>query len=244
MATIRFRQPGSLRGLLLLGQIGIACGVAETPKPSSDEPRGASIPSAFDVSGVTGAPKSPLDGGSMSLKQALSKRRSVRSFSSRALLDSEILELLWAAQGVTSDQGLRTAPSAGATYPLEVHVLTPKGVYQYVPNGHSVKKLSSENRMAGLSAAALDQGCVKNAAANFVFAGVVERTAARYGDRAGRYVDIEAGCAAENLMLMAVALNLGSVMVGAYDDDGVRNIAELPKGSVPLAIVSVGAISP
>jgi SagB-type dehydrogenase family enzyme len=180
----------------------------------------------------------------MSLKQALSTRRSVRSFASRELLDSEILELLWAAQGVTSDRGFRTAPSAGATYPLEVHVLTKKGVFQYIPNGHSVKKLSSDNRMAELSAAALHQGCVKNAAANFVFAGVIERTAARYGDRAGRYVDIEVGCASENLMLMAVALNLGSVMVGAYDDDRVRDIAELPKGSVPLAIVSVGAISP
>jgi SagB-type dehydrogenase family enzyme len=180
------------------------------------------------------------EGDGMSLKQALVKRRSIRSFRSRSLLDRELLALLFAAQGITSEKGLRAAPSAGATYPLEIHVVTRKGVLQYTPETHSVTALSSENRMAALSDAALGQRCVAEAAANFVFGGVLERTAQRYGERAVRYVDIEAGCAAQNLMLMATSLGLGSVMVGAHDDQKVGQIAEFPSNCSPIVMAAVG----
>ena len=79
--------------------------------------------------------------------------------------------------------------------------------------------------MGKLARAALGQGCVRDAAANFVVGGIVSRTAGRYGDRAARYVGFEAGAAAQNMLLMAVALNLGAVVVGAYDDDRVRDLA-------------------
>ena len=178
----------------------------------------------------------------MSLKEALSKRRSVRAFGKRELTDHEIGTLLWAGQGKTSDRGYRTTPSAGATYPLELHVLTRRGIFRYDPNRDAALRLSDENRIRALARASLGQGCVKGAAANFVIGGIVARTASRYGDRAFRYVNFEVGAAAQNMLLMAVALNLGAVVVGAYDDDRVREIAMLPKESIPLAIISVGPL--
>ena len=178
----------------------------------------------------------------MSLREALSKRRSIRTFGKRELSEMEIKEILWAGQGKTSDKGFRTAPSAGATYPLEVHVLTARGVFRYVPSSNTVVQLSGEALNSDLAGAALGQSCVRNAAANFVIGGVISRTAGRYGERAERYVNFEVGAAGQNMMLMATALDLGSVVVGAYDDDRVREIAMLPKESIPLAIVSVGSL--
>ena len=120
----------------------------------------------------------------MSLKEALAKRRSIRKFGKRKLSDQEMKEILWAGQGQTSDTGFRTAPSAGATYPLEVHVLTAEGVFRYKPNNNTVAQLSNEDLNGELGDAALGQSCVRNAAANFVIGGVISRTAGRYGDRA------------------------------------------------------------
>ena len=179
----------------------------------------------------------------MSLKQVLSLRRSVRSYAPRDLTDDELLDLLWAGQGVTSKKGYRTAPSAGATYPLELHVVSRKGVLRYMPASHTVERLAARDRTAELAEAALHQACVKTAPASIVVAGVVSRTAAQYGDRAERYVDLEAGCASQNIMLTATTLGLGAVMIGAYNDDMVKEIASLPEESTPLAIISVGALS-
>lgn len=180
------------------------------------------------------------NGGSMSLKEALTKRRSHRNFRRRELTEQMLLDLAFAAQGITSDRGLRTAPSAGATYPLELHVVTPNGVFRYEPKRHELVNVTSKNHMAALSRAALGQRWVAEAGANFVFGAVVARTASRYGDRAERYVHIEAGCAAQNLMLTATSLGLGSVMVGAHDDDALKSIAGLPDESEVIVMVSVG----
>lgn len=179
-------------------------------------------------------------GGEMSLMDALRKRRSIRRYGKRSLTEKEMMALLWAGQGESSDTGLRTAPSAGATYPLELHLVTAKGVSRYDPRRHSTSVLAADDRMSRLADAALGQSCVRTAGVNFVIGGVTARTATRYGDRAERYVIFEAGAAAENMLLMATALGLGAVVVGAYDDERVREISLLPKEAVPLAIVSVG----
>jgi SagB-type dehydrogenase family enzyme len=176
----------------------------------------------------------------MPLNKALSMRRSVRRFNRRDLTSAEIGQLLWAGQGKTSPHGFRTAPSAGALYPLEVHVLTASGVFQYDPNNHQANLLAAGDKRNDLARASLGQDCVANAAASFVVAGVVSRTWSKYGDRAERYVVFEAGAAVQNMLLEAVNLNLGAVVVGAYQDAAVSRIAALPKGSVPLAIVAVG----
>jgi SagB-type dehydrogenase family enzyme len=188
---------------------------------------------------AAGALPAPAESGALPLEQALRRRRSIREYTSRPLSAREIGQLLWAAQGVTSSEGFRTAPSAGALYPLEVYVATAQGFYHYEPTGHRLTQRSSRDLRPALQRAA-HQDPVGRAPAVFVIAGVYTRTAAKYGERAERYVVLEAGHAAQNLLLEAVALGLGAVPVGAFDDAGVQQALDLPSGYQPLYLIPVG----
>jgi SagB-type dehydrogenase family enzyme len=182
----------------------------------------------------------PAVTGGGSLADALEHRRSIRDFQATPLELVEISQLLWAAQGVTSSAGQRTAPSAGGTYPLEVYVVTDQGKYLYHPDRHQLEILSADDVRAVLSRAALSQESVAQAAAIFVLTAVYSRTEQRYGDRAERYVKLEAGHAAQNLLLQAVALGLGAVPIGAFNDDEVQQVLNLPDDHEPLYLVPVG----
>ena len=118
------------------------------------------------------------------MEEALSKRRSVRSFKTEALTREQLAQLLWAAQGVTEPaRGYRAAPSAGALYPLELYAVTPGGVFKYLPARHAVRKVREGDQRRALSAAALRQSSVAGAPASFVITGVYARTARKYGPR-------------------------------------------------------------
>lgn len=182
----------------------------------------------------------PDTSGDVSLEQALVRRRSVRSFSDSTLSRKQTGQILFAAQGVTQPgTGYRTAPSAGATYPLETYAFTPEGVYKYAPAEHAIELVKNRDLRKELSAAALGQRFVRNAPLVVVFTAVNKRTTQRYGGRGVRYVHMEAGHVAQNIHLQAVALGLGSVPVGAFDDDEVREVLDC-KGEEPLYIVPVG----
>ncbi|MEM3389547.1 MAG: SagB/ThcOx family dehydrogenase, partial [Thermoproteota archaeon] len=148
----------------------------------------------------------------VSVEEALLKRRSVREYARSSLTLQEVSQLLWAAQGVTDPQGLRTAPSAGALYPLEVYLIVGEveslapGVYKYVPDGHEIIRVLDGDKRVSLAEAALGQAWVRNAAVDIVIASVYERTTRKYGERGIRYVHLEAGHAAQNICLQAVAL--------------------------------------
>ncbi|MFH1329671.1 MAG: SagB/ThcOx family dehydrogenase [Actinomycetota bacterium] len=179
--------------------------------------------------------------GSWSLEEALAARRSVRQYAEADVAVVQLGQLLWAAQGITEEGGQgRTAPSAGGTYPLEVYAATAQGLYHYLPGRHALEVMGSEDLRPALSEAAGGQEWVRQAPLVVVLVGVVERTAARYGDRAERYVALEAGHAAQNLMLQAVVLGLGVVPVGAFDDDAVRRVVGLPDTWAPLYLIPVG----
>jgi SagB-type dehydrogenase family enzyme len=181
-----------------------------------------------------------------SVEQALRLRRSVRSFSAKPLQLAEAAQLLWSAQGITSREGLRTAPSAGALYPLEIYLVAgnvndlPVGLWHYLPDTHRLERLADTDIRIPLAHAALDQAWIREAAAVVVFAAVYERTSRKYGERATRYVHIEAGHAAENLFLQAVSLDLKTVIVGAFRDDELRNTLQLPEDHAPLILMPVG----
>ncbi|MDR7475870.1 MAG: SagB/ThcOx family dehydrogenase, partial [Armatimonadota bacterium] len=156
-------------------------------------------------------------------------RRSIREFKPGPLTLPEVAQLLWAAQGTTDPQeGFRTAPSAGATYPLEVYLAVGRvqklaeGVYRYSPAAHALARLREGDVRQALADAALGQRCVGEGAAVLVLAAVYERTAQRYGDRGIRYVHMEVGHAAQNVYLQGVTLGLGTVVVGAFHDQQVR----------------------
>jgi SagB-type dehydrogenase family enzyme len=178
--------------------------------------------------------------GAFSLEETLAQRRSVRNFTEEELTSEEISQLLWAAQGLTAAWGGRTAPSAGALYPLEIYVATTNGLYHYVPQGHKVIVVSQDDLRLKLWEVALEQDAIRDAPAVFVIAAVYERTAQKYGGRAERYVKLEAGHACQNILLQAVALDLGAVPIGAFYDDQVQAALSLPPDHEPLYIIPVG----
>ncbi|MBL7155234.1 MAG: SagB/ThcOx family dehydrogenase [Candidatus Portnoybacteria bacterium] len=181
-----------------------------------------------------------------SVEEALLKRRSIRDYSDEPLALAEISQLLWAAQGITNERGFRTAPSAGALYPLELYLVIgqveglAQGVYKYRPDGHQLEKISQEDKRADLARAALGQSAVKEAAAMIVFAAVYQRTTSKYGERGIRYVHIEVGHAAENVYLEAVSLNLGTVVIGAFDEKEIKRIIKMADEEEPVYLMPVG----
>ena len=184
--------------------------------------------------------------GDTTIEESLAKRRSVRSYSNKTLSIKDASQLLWAAQGVTSDIGFRTAPSAGALYPLEVYLVAinidgiDAGVYRYLPENHSIVQTLEGNIGDELSIAALSQPQVRDCAANIVFAANYSRATAKYGKRGIRYTNIEIGHAAQNVCLQGVALGIGTCTVGAFDDEKVGRALKLPENESALYILPLG----
>jgi SagB-type dehydrogenase family enzyme len=179
--------------------------------------------------------------GDLTLEEALVLRRSVREFDPAPLALEELGQLLWAAQGITHERGFRTAPSAGALYPLEVYVATEEAVLHYDPHGHRLTAVSPDDARTALCDVALGQDVVREAPVVFIVTAVYERTEGKYGStRSPRYVHLEAGHAAQNLLLQAAALGLGAVPVGAFDDRGVQGVLGLPSDHEPLYLIPVG----
>lgn len=178
--------------------------------------------------------------GRISLERALATRRSVRKYGARHLTPEEVGQLLWAAQGRSGTASERTAPSAGALHPLELYALLPEGMFRYVVDQHRLQPVTREDRRLALATAALDQEAVCSAPLVLVIAGVYERTAEVYETRAPRYVTLEAGHAAQNVLLQAVALGLGAVPIGAFHDARVQRVLELPAEQRPLYLIAVG----
>ncbi len=190
-------------------------------------------------------PEPRLEGGK-ALIEVLKERRSIREYSAQPLTLQEVAQLLWSAQGITSRDGFRTAPSAGALYPLvldlvagAVEGLAP-GSYRYDPHGHTLKIVVAGDLRPGLAHAALDQGWIQRASAAVVITAVYSRTTGKYGKRGIRYAHMEAGHAGQNLFLQAEAMGLATVVVGAFDDDALKTLLHLPKDEQPLSILPVG----
>lgn len=184
--------------------------------------------------------------GTVPVETALATRRSVRAFKNEAMSLQQVSQLLWSAQGISGPYGVRTAPSAGALYPLETLVVIgavdglQAGLYRYAPREHTLALVTAGDLRQPLFAAALEQGCVASAAVNIVLGAEYERATGKYGERGQRYTIMEVGHAAQNLCLQAVALGLSSVVVGAFKDDDVRQLLGMAEGEDPLYIVSIG----
>jgi len=185
--------------------------------------------------------------GEVSLEEVVLKRRSTRVFSSRSITRSQLSQLLWACQGITRGY-YRTIPSAGATYPLEVLLLVGEGgvesldgaVYRYSPKEHSIIQHLPGDLRKRLCSACLGQDFIRRAPLSFVVCAEYSRTTAGYGDRGVRYVHMEVGHLGQNLALQGEALGLYSVMVGAFRDEDVSRVLDLPVELKPLYVVPVG----
>ena len=159
---------------------------------------------------------------------------------------AELSQLMWAAQGMTDPRGLRTAPSAGALYPLELYVVAgnvtglPPGIYKYRRERHELLSLAKGDRRNDLCNAALGQSSIRRAAVVIVLSGVYGRTTVKYGERGIRYVHMEAGHAAQNVYLQAVPLQLGTVVIGAFHDEEVKRMMMMTDKEKPLYIIPLG----
>ncbi|AKB85246.1 SagB/ThcOx family dehydrogenase [Methanococcoides methylutens] len=188
----------------------------------------------------------PILESSISIEQTLAERRSVRSYSGESLSLSDVSQLMWAAQGLTQDRFFRTAPSAGALYPLEVYLVVGNvdkmdaGVYRYVPSRHSMVKTLDGDRRDELCRVSLSQPQIRDAAAVVVITAVYSRIMVKYGNRGVRYAHIEVGCAAENIYLQGMSLGIGTCAVGAFEDENVAAIFDLPVDEEPLLLLPLG----
>ncbi len=191
----------------------------------------------------------PSQKGSVSLEEAIAKRRSVRDFTPEPISQSQLSQILWATQGISNTRGrYRTVPSAGATYPLEVFVVCGRnciedigdGIYHYDLAHHSLTLHHKGDVRLELARAALDQEFIYEAPVDIVICAEYERTLMRYGARGERYVHIEVGHAGQNIYLQATALGLATVAIGAFHDEAVREVLRLGKQYKPLYIMPVG----
>jgi SagB-type dehydrogenase family enzyme len=200
----------------------------------------AGEPDASSPAGTPEALPAPELTGTTTVEESLAARRSVRDFAPVPLTEAELAQILWAAQGTTTSDGRRTAPSAGGLYPLEIYVATPESFVHYLPDGHRIERVEDRDLRADLARLAAGQEWIADAGAVLVVVGVIARTAAKYGDRAERYVILEAGHSAQNILLQAAALGLGTTVVGAFDDAAVHELLGLPIGHVVYELIPVG----
>lgn len=198
-------------------------------------------------SGHVRLPKPVLDSNT-SVEAALNSRRSIRGYGNSPLSARQLSQVLWSAQGITDERGYRTAPSAGETYPLKLYVLVgrvsgiPPGLYRYHPDDHGLSKVLEGDLRKAVSDLAFSQSWMVDAQAILLFTAMPERTERRYGDRAARYVHMEAGHAAQNVYLQCESLGLGTVVVGAFDDKGLKILLNLVDDEVPLYLQPVGVV--
>ena len=192
---------------------------------------------------------SPSQKDGMPLAEAIAKRRSIRDFALQPISQVHLSQILWAAQGITdASWKSRAAPSAGATYPLEVFVVCGRncieeigdGIYHYDIDSHSLTLHHKGDIRLELARAALDQEFIVEAPVDIVICAIYERTARRYGARAERYVHMEVGHAGQNIYLQATALGLGTAAIGAFHDEQVREVLRLERQYKPLYIMPVG----
>jgi SagB-type dehydrogenase family enzyme len=190
----------------------------------------------------------PIFQGKVSLEETLKVRRTVRHFASRALDLKQVSQLLWGTDGVSDPRGLRTAPSAGATYPLEFYLVVGErsvtnlapGVYRYLPMAHTLELTTPGDQRAPVARASLHQSWMAEAPVMVVIAADYRRCTGRYGERGVRYTHMEVGNASQNLFLQAEALGLGAGIVGAFDDQTLSRILGLPRDHAPLLVMPVG----
>ena len=187
--------------------------------------------------------------GKMSVEEALARRRSVRNFSSQPLSLKELAQILWAAQGMVKKiAGRRTAPSAGATYPLKIYAVVGRGcieklkegIYHYMPGRHSIAMVKRGDYRERLAYAALGQDFIAKAPISIIITAIYERTTSWYGKRGIRYVHFEVGHVGQNIHLQAEALGLGTVMVGAFHDERIAEILGITNDEKVLYIAPIG----
>jgi len=215
------------------------CGAKVEEAPPAERPGPAAAETGNPATDFKELPAASREGG-LPLNEALATRRSTRTYGSRKLTDAEVGQLLWAGQGITSARGLRTAPSAGALYPMSLYYADDVALWRYEPRRHGLAKVVNGDVRRDLAAAGLDQAPLKRAPGIIIVVAKPSLSAGKYGDRAERYCMLEAGHIGQNILLTAEALGLGACPVGAFRDAEVRDVLGLGDDYLPLYLIPVG----
>jgi SagB-type dehydrogenase family enzyme len=226
--------------------------------PEADEARGRPRPPLEQVPAQTGtAIALPREGiphlGSLSVHEAIERRRSLRSYADDPLRLDELSALLWWTQGVQrvipeAEVTLRTVPSAGARHALETYLLVSrvqgleKGLYCFHATGHALLAVSREEALAErLQAACLGQPSVGGSAVTFIWVAIPRRMTWRYGERGYRYLHLDVGHVCQNLCLGAEAISAGACAIGAFSDQEVNALLGLDgKEAFAIYLAAVG----
>ncbi len=221
--------------------LGVACIVLAGCTEAQETPRAAT--DAIEEGQFMQLPEPKRD-GERSLEAAIQARRSRRVFEDKAITKEQLGQVLWCTQGMTDERGLRAVPSAGATFPLEVYAVVGKvegmepGLYRYMWELHALEVVKKGELRKQLAQAALSQQFIASAPATIVIAADYQRTAARYGGRAQRYVYMEVGHAGQNIYLQCETLGLCTCAVGAFEDRQVKEVLGIAEE--PLYIMPFG----
>ena len=218
-----------MRKLLIVSLIVLAlCSFVAVAQDASK-----AAPAAANMSALP----APTVSGGMPLTQAMATRRTVRAFLPTPLTKAELSQILWAAQGVTGPEERRTSPSAGNQHYVRLYVAMAEGFFEYVANGNKLTKISGEDLRSKLSA----QPPFSQAPAVLLFAGDFERALAKYGPEKGpRFVSLEAGHQAQDVLLQVTAMGLGAVPVGGFDPKDVNKVASLPGQVSAVYMMPIG----
>ncbi|KYK25816.1 hypothetical protein AYK20_03955 [Thermoplasmatales archaeon SG8-52-1] len=194
---------------------------------------------------------SPKSTSTDSLDVVIQNRRSIRDFSKKALTMNQLSYLLWASTGINKKEygfELRTTPSAGALYPIETYLVInnvkniSQGIYHYNIKNHFLEEIKTGDFRTEISKAALDQIMCYQAATVFIWTAVFNRSKCKYGERAYRYIYLDAGHIGENLALSATSLKLGSCQIAALYDDEVNKLIDIDgikESTVYLSVVGI-----
>jgi len=193
----------------------------------------------------------PSHKGTVTVEEALNSRRTHRSFKARSLTLKQFSQILWGAYGVTSKvygYYRKTAPSAGALYPIDIYAVVGEGgvdnlvpgVYHFRPENHSIKCIKQGDVRTGVAKHSVHQMWMATAPVMLVITGEYARCTVKYGRRGIRYTHIEAGHVGQNVFLQAEAIGLKAGIVGAFNNKQIIKIMGIPANHDPLLIMPVG----
>lgn len=192
----------------------------------------------------------PKDHKEVSLKGLLEKRHSVRAYKDKALSIQVVSTLLWSAYG-TKRGGGRVVASAGGIYPIHIYLvakkielddgrLMPQGIFYYRPETDELVQVKKGDIAKEIARASLSQLWMADAPCMIVIACEYRKITSKYRERGIRYAHMEAGSVAQNISLCAVNNGLGCCIVGAFDDERVKECMGIERPHEPLLIIPIG----
>ncbi len=169
----------------------------------------------------------------LSVEKAIQKRKSVRSFMESPMNLEQLARILLSANGITQQRGgiaRRATPSGGALYPLDLYVIATNvdeltnGLYHFQVSDSSLELVKEGDFSIQIFEAANEQRAVGASPITIILTARFGRITQKYADRGYRYAYIEAGAACQNIYLQATSLDMGTVAVGAFNDDSLNEL--------------------